>query len=384
MTKPLPSPMMPHRTHDEEAEQAFVVALKSFIGTEIEPGCRELSNIVEASLDEQGSGGVDPHVRVRREMEGNPFYQAWHTMTRTAQDMMWDSVAGPVDRQMDEMVERADIKNPLGSLSVNPEFVAPPYIRSRDVHRMPGNYTGCYRNGDVRQGALYDCGGFIYNMGGRNGGHLNDVRGHTLASHYFTRFPGKEPKRILEMGCSAGNSTVAVAGYFPEAEYHAIDLGESLLRYAWARAEHLGVGVHFSQQDAAKTNFDDASFDLVVSCVMLHETSHAAVADIMAECYRLLAPGGVMAHLEVPSRYEDLDTWARIRGDYEAQVNNEPFWRGALSRDYKAEAEQQGFENIAFGFQDATRKASREGGVFRPESLGVHRSWMVVSAQKPF
>lgn len=376
--------MMPARTHDEECEQAFVVDLKGFIGSDIEPLCREMTKLISLPDDEGSAAeGLEHHVRMRRELESQPIYQAWLNLSKTAQDMMWDSIATPVDRQIDELVERADIKAPKGSLTLDPAFEPPSHITAQDIHRMPGNYCGEFREGDIRQGALYDCGGYIYNMGGKNGGHLNDTRGHTVVSHYFSRSPNAKPKRVLEMGCSAGNSTVAIASYFPDSEVHAIDVGAGLVRYAYARSELMGQGVHFSQQNAADTNFEDSSFDLIVSCVMLHETSKTMMADILAECHRLLRPGGMMIHLEVPAKYEDLDTWSRIRGDYEAQVNYEPFWRGAISTDYQKLAETANFQEIVTGYQDATRNVDKAGsGVFRQESLGVHRSWFVLSAVK--
>lgn len=380
MSKTLPSPMMPYCTHDELAEQLFVVDLKKYIGAALEPMCRAKANDV---ADDVAPGSRETHVEVRREMEEMPLYKAWVAATKAGQDMMWESISAPVDRQIDELEQRADIQSPRGSVTTDPNFEPPEYIAAQDVHRMPGNYLGDFEGASVRQGVLYDCGGYIYNIGGRNGGHFNDARGHTLVSHIFTRAPEIAPKKILEMGCSAGNSTVAMASYFPEAEFHAIDVGASMVRYAHARAEHLDTAVHFSQQDAANTSFDDNSFDVVVSCVMIHETSHKAVKEIIEESYRVLKPGGLMVHLEVPARYEDLDVWGKIRGDYEMAYNHEPFWRGALTTDFEALSRDAGFEDIMLGFQDATRKAQRAEGVMRQESLGVHRSWMVFSGIKP-
>lgn len=379
MEKTLLHPMMPKTSHDEVAEQAFVADFKKFIGMEIEPLCRQLTKAAENGEEHKGE---DSHVAIRRKLESEPLYQTWLSMMRTSQDMMWESVAGPIDRELDDLIERAKIDQPKGSLTLNPDFVPPKHLTVQDVHRMPGNYAGDFKPGDVRQGAMYDCGGLIYMIGGRKG-NLNDARGHTLISHYFTRFPDAQPKRVLEMGCSAGASTVAMAEYFPDAEYHAIDIGAGMLRYAFARAELMGVGVHFSQQDASATTFDDESFDLVISSVMLHETTHKMVRDIVQECARVLKPGGVMVHLEVPTRYEDLDTWSRIRADYEAQVNFEPFWRGALSLDFESLAQDAGFTQIMAGYQDTAGKATREGGPLRETSLGVFRSWLAMSAVKP-
>jgi ubiquinone/menaquinone biosynthesis C-methylase UbiE len=217
---------------------------------------------------------------------------------------------------------------------------------------------------------------------GRNGGELNDVRGHTIVQHVYERFPDLQPKKILDMGCTVGHSTVAIARAFPEAEMHAIDVGGALLRYAHSRAAALGAGVHFAQQNAECTDYPDRSFDLVVSAAMLHETSNKALPRILAECRRLLRPGGVMVHLEVPLRYEHTSTWSRIRGYYEAHFNNEPFWMGAQSADIAGLARAAGLKDVMAGYQDAVPAADRQRtGGFRPEAGPVHACWYMVSGR---
>ncbi|MCB2106503.1 MAG: class I SAM-dependent methyltransferase, partial [Rhodobacteraceae bacterium] len=330
-----PHPMMPKVTHDETAEQLFVADLKTFIAREIEPGQANLMNAkaIPAATKHLGRAPKD-HIEVRAEMEKEVDYQDWQTLVRTAQEMMWDAAGTCVDRQLEDLIAKTkQIKNPKGSLTVDPDFVVPRYIDAMDIHCMPGNYHAVTRDDDVRQGAVFDRAAAIYHMG-RNGGFMNDIRGHTIVSHYFTRWPDRAPTRILDMGCTVGHTTVAIASYFPKAETHAIDVGAGLLRYAWARAESVGVGINFSQQNAEETNFPDNHFDLITSSAVLHETSRKALPRVIAECRRLLKPGGVMIHLEVPGHYSTLDTWGRIRGDYEILYNNEPFWRGALTTDF--------------------------------------------------
>ena len=377
-----PHPMMPKVNHDEISEQMFVSDLKTFIGRELEPGQAKLmTNKVIPEMTKSKGRSPANHIEVRGEMEKDIDYQAWATLTRTAQEMMWDSVATCVDRQLDKLVDKSDVKNPKGSLTVDPNFVVPRYIDAFDIHCMPGNYHAVTRENDVRQGAVFDRAAAIYHMG-RNGGFMNDVRGHTVVSHFIERWPDAKPARILDIGCTVGHSTVAVSEYFPEAEMHAIDVGAGLLRYAWARAEHLGVGIHFSQQNAEATNCPDNHFDLVYSSTVLHETSHAALPRIMAECKRILKPGGVMLHLEVPGHYSQLDTWGRIRGDFEIFYNNEPFWRGALTTDFKKLVEDAGFKDVRAGYQDATSRPQKGTQAFRDKSKGVHASWFIVSGTK--
>ena len=294
---------------------------------------------------------------------------------------MWDAIRTSIARQADELNERADIKNPKGSLRVNPDFEPPKYLSASDTHMMPGGYTANLDDGNALQGALMDRGGAVY-MLGRAGGLMNDGRGQTAMSHVLERFPDLAPKRILDMGCGVGASTLPAAQCFPDAEVHGIDVGASVLRYAHARAEHLGLGVHFSQQNAEHTDFEDESFDLVYSCAMIHESSNSAVPNITREMYRLLKPGGVAVHLEVPMRYEDLDIWGHLICDYETRYNNEPFWSGAMKADLPGEFKKAGFKNVAGGFQAVVRKAEPGKGGFGEQNLGVFRCWSAASGQK--
>ncbi len=130
----------------------------------------------------------------------------------------------------------------------------------------------------------------------------------------------------------------------PGAEVHGIDIGAPVLRYGHARAESLGKAIHFSQQNAEHTNFGDASFDLIVSHILLHETSRKAVHTIMRECHRLLRPSGIVAHLEAPVRTSEMEPYDAFIRDWSTHNNNEPFWGTLHDMDLMEPALEAGFE----------------------------------------
>jgi SAM-dependent methyltransferase len=292
---------------------------------------------------------------IRKMMLGNPYYQFWSGLQRTSQEMMWDSVIDSVERQAPDLNAKASAlaskarkAKSLGSLRLNPNLKVPAYHLGVDIHIQPGGYHSEFGPEDVSAGAIYDRGVHLYLMGGM--GPRNDSLGR-VSSNWFKRdFPNAAPKRILDMGCTVGNSTLAWAELFPKAEIHGIDVAAPVLRYAHARAISLGIPAHFSQQNAEETDFEDNSFDVIVSHIMLHETSNSALPRVLKECRRLLKPGGIMMHLEIPRPQEMFE---KFMFDWEAYNNNEPFSMGCRESDLVGLAEAAGFDPSTVGFANA-------------------------------
>jgi len=105
---------------------------------------------------------------------------------------------------------------------------------------------------------------------------------------------GREPRRILDIGCSTGFKAVALRRRFPRATVHAIDLDDDAL----ALARLLDPAVEFQRAPAEHLPFADASFDLVVCLTTIEHV--ADVGAVIGELARVLAPGG-MAILEAPN-----------------------------------------------------------------------------------
>jgi SAM-dependent methyltransferase len=368
-------PLIAVPTHDELVEQLFVRDLKLFVMQSLEPTQQRIADVVKRDIPRETN---DPVGKLREKMFERESFRTWLGVKRESQRQLWSAVAASVERQAENLEQLAAVADPKGSVTVDPDFAVPDYIARGDIHLMPGG--NAFDDQSVLQGAVMDRGGAVY-MLGRNGGMLNDLRGQTAMAHVLTEYPDFEPTRILDMGCGIGTSTVPAATCFPNAEVHGIDVGASMLRYAHARAEHLGVAIAFSQQSAEHTSFPDQSFDLVYSCVMFHETSDAAVRNILAESKRLLKPGGIAVHLEVPLLHGGADPWRELADELEAQYNNEPNWRGALSADYGVMLQEAGFADVRAGYQSTAFNARGGPHQFGPESQGVFRSWFVASGR---
>jgi ubiquinone/menaquinone biosynthesis C-methylase UbiE len=369
-------PMIAVPSHDELVEQLFVRDLKLHVMQVIEPAQRAIAGQILAGAEARSSN--NPLDNLRDGMAPLESFKSWLSIKRESQRQLWAAVGSSVERQADQLEQLGRVADPLGSVTLDPDFVVPAYVADGDIHLMPGGNG--FDDGSILQGAVMDRGGAVY-MLGRNGGMLNDLRGQTAMAHLLTIAPDIAPARILDMGCGIGTSTVPAALAFPQAEVHGIDVGASILRYAHARAEHLGARVHFSQASAEHTNFPDGHFDVVFSCVVLHETSETAMLNVLAESKRLLRPGGIAIHLEVPLIHTMGDHWEEFSSELEAQFNNEPNWRGALTADYGDVMQGLGFSDVRIGYQSTATDARASAKVFKESSDGVFRSWFVVSGR---
>lgn len=336
MKQPYAHPMMPLPTSDELARQNFIASFKMHMEDHVYPA-DEVVGRTRVAPKFRASHGRDPQGRVewRHAMEEDPFVQTWSSIARTLQEMNWDTVGSIIERQLPELIEKSRIDEPKGSLTLDPDLKVPDYNAKIDIHCMPGGYHTDIAEDDVYAGALFDRGAYYYSMPIRGSAALEfrDSRerlqrgmpGHTLIDYILQRFPDFEPRRIIDLGCTIGGSTVPYAERFPDAEVYGVDVAAPSLRYAHARAEYLGAAVHFRQENAESLSFEDESFDLVVSHGLFHETSIKATPRILKECHRVLRKSGVTMHVDTQFA-RGLDDYQAYYWDWDTHYNAEPFW----------------------------------------------------------
>lgn len=195
-------------------------------------------------------------------------------------------------------------------------------------------------------------------------GPMNDRCGTILSTFVHEQFPRLGPRRILDIGCGVGHSTLPYVAAFPEAEIHGIDVSAPMLRYARARARALRATVHFAQQNAEATGYPDASFDLIVSHIMLNETSARALRRIMAEGRRLLRPGGLMLHAE-GTGFRGKSLIDQYLADWDTHFNGEPFIGALHDTDLTEVLRQAGFaaDEIILTYSSAGHSRHAGGGL---------------------
>lgn len=377
--------MLPQATHDELARQKFVESMKKYVVKNIAPGNKLVyEKIAKPKFELEHQRPPENRFEIQQIMQQQTHYRWWGALMRVNQEMLWDAVNISVERQLPELIELAKDKGEeLGTLTLDPDFKIPAYQTAIDIHCMPGSYHSDYTENDVAAGATYDRGVYIYGVGWL--GPLNDDMGLSIVKNYLKpEYPDFQPQKILEMGCSVGHSTLPYVDGYPESEVFAIDISAPMLRYAHARAEAMSKRVHFSQQNAECTNFGSESFDLIVSHILLHEIPASAIRQVMRECYRLLAPGGMMIHVEAP-QYKHMDLFSQFIYDWQTANNNEPFWSAMRDLDLAEVVTSAGFDadkiNQTF-VPNGAWKAKTVNANSQHGELGSRGSWFIVKASK--
>ena len=365
--------ILPQTTHDEFARQEFVRSYKQYLVKNVH-GTNQLAYEKRVKPKIKSELKRDPKDRfeVRDAMVQDPHYQMFSALLRTSQEMMWSSCQIPVQRDLDNLNKKVNQKRAKlrGSLRLDPNLETPRYHTAVDIHCQPGGYHSEFDKNDASAGMVYDRGVHIYAMG-QMGPYNNDI-GASIALWLKENHPNFKPLKILDLGCSVGNSTVPYVETYPKAKVHGVDVAAPMLRYAHARAEDLGKKIHFTQQNAEALDFEDESFDLIVSHILLHETSDKAIRNIIKECNRLLKKGGMMVHAETP-QYKGMDPFDAFMLDWDTRNNNEPFWARSHEIDLKELSEQAGFNPSkefetmipsAFQIAKAKRSLTFQGGDF--------------------
>ncbi|MGQ0385143.1 MAG: class I SAM-dependent methyltransferase [Gammaproteobacteria bacterium] len=355
--------MLPQLTAEERSRQRNVVALRLLLNSRVRPRNVELYEREGLPAFRARRGHAPRNVAEADEaLHESPGYRLWSAINRAAQEMIWVAAGEPVLRdsgrleaEAGRLAGRADR---LGALHLDPSFVPPREVAAIDIHLQPGGYALDRSPRDVAAGALYENGGNIYSFG--QGVGRTDSKAGAVARYLEEVRPGYRPRRMLEIGCSAGGAACGYAAQYPQAEVHATDIGAGMLRYAHARAETLGVRVIFHQMSGADLRFPDGHFDLVVSNNLLHEIGRDMRRRMMREARRVTRPGGLDVHQDVPIRSAPSLAAEAERG-WDQKYNGEVFWNTYARDDLKADMRAAGFSDAEIT-ETRIEKISGAGG----------------------
>ena len=299
--------VLPQATVEEKSRQGAVVGLRRLLNRHVRPRNVELfpEEAASAFAKRHGRQPQSPE-EIQQAFYLSPHYRMWSAANRSAQEMIWITVGEPIYRDLDRMTEEASSllasSEKRGSLNLDPAYDPSSEVADVDIHLQPGGYAMDRGSTDIVAGALYECGGNVFSFG--QGAGRGDSKAEVIVRLLAELDPDFTPTRILDIGCSAGAASAAWAAHLPDSDVHAVDIGAAMLRYAHARAESLGVAVHFHQMDAANLSFENETFDLVLSHNLMHE--------IGAEKRRRLSRTGMDASRSHLRRSSRRFTWRLI------------------------------------------------------------------------
>ncbi len=148
-----------------------------------------------------------------------------------------------------------------------------------------------------------------------------------------------QPKQILDLGCGTGSTTLLLKQAFPSAQVTGFDLSPYMLAIAADKARTAALDIGWQHGTATTTGLAPASFDLITACLLFHETPPEITQAILAECHRLLAPGGQLSILDGNQR--------SIRNlDWLNHVFEEPYIQAYAAGNLDAWMGKAGFEHV--------------------------------------
>lgn len=147
------------------------------------------------------------------------------------------------------------------------------------------------------------------------------------------------PRRILDLGCGTGSTTLMLKQAFSQAQVTGLDLSPYMLVMADQKAKTADLNIQWRHGNAEETGFPTASFDLVTASLLFHETPPTAAKSILRECFRLLMPGGEVLILDGNQK-------TLRQADWLTEVFEEPYIKTYAAGSVDAWMGAAGFEGI--------------------------------------
>lgn len=202
------------------------------------------------------------------------------------QDTIWERFLSPVVRLL---IDEEGLRRYAQSIDWQKEsdrirradVTIPTYYSSQNFHGIEGgylNYSAAVSYDPITQYVLPPNETMVRQ------GALDAIKGH--------------PRRILDLGCGTGSTTLMLKQAFPQAQVIGLDLSPYMLVRAEDKAKTAGLDIQWLHGNAEQTELADASFDLVTASLLFHETPPAVSQAILRESFRLLKVGGEVVILD--------------------------------------------------------------------------------------
>jgi ubiquinone/menaquinone biosynthesis C-methylase UbiE len=242
-------------------------------------------------------------------------------------DTIWERFLSPIVRslideeKLRQLYESIDWEVESDRLS-NPQVIYPHYYSSQNFHGIEGGYLN--RSAAVTYDPITQ--------------YVLPPNETWVRQGLIDRIGGK-PRRILDLGCGTGSTTLMLKQAFPQAQVIGLDLSPYMLVMAEHKAKAAGLTIEWPHGNAEETGLPDASFDLVTASLLFHETPSAVAKTILRESFRLLIPGGEVLILDGNQK-----TLRQV--DWLTEVFEEPYIKDYAAQSVEAGMGAAGFEAV--------------------------------------
>ncbi|HEY9612691.1 class I SAM-dependent methyltransferase [Allocoleopsis sp.] len=242
-------------------------------------------------------------------------------------DTIWERFLSPIVRslidqeKLRQLYESIDWEGESDRLC-NPQVIYPDYYSSQNFHGIEGGYlnpSASVTYDPITQYVLPPNETWVRQ------GLIDRIKG--------------TPRRILDLGCGTGSTTLMLKQAFPQAQVIGLDLSPYMLVMAEHKAKTAGLTMQWRHGNAEETGFPNASFDLVTASLLFHETPPAAAKSILREGFRLLMPGGGLLILDGNQK-----TLRQV--DWLTEVFEEPYIKDYATQSVEAWMGAVGFEAV--------------------------------------
>jgi ubiquinone/menaquinone biosynthesis C-methylase UbiE len=104
--------------------------------------------------------------------------------------------------------------------------------------------------------------------------------------------------RVLDLGCGTGTLAIMVKQAHPATEVVGLDADPDMLKVASYKSRQLNAPVKFDIGFTNRLPYPDASFDRVLSSIMIHHLKTPDKKETAREVFRVLKPGGQLHILD--------------------------------------------------------------------------------------
>ena len=118
------------------------------------------------------------------------------------------------------------------------------------------------------------------------------MREETFKRHLVENSHLSPGQRVLDLGCGTGTLTIQIKQFCPLIELIGLDGDPRILQIAKSKAEAADLSIQWREGLATTIPYPDASFDRVISCLMVHHLTTSNKVKAFQEVSRVLKPGG--------------------------------------------------------------------------------------------